>query len=92
MAMVPSSKGRSKRVTPASWATVMTAVRVAVAMSPNSAQPAQSTSGCRQLAGLGVERVENVSERFVEGGHALVFEGDAHVLHVDTDIGQPVEH
>src|SRR4029453_18465501 len=90
--MVPSSKGRSSRVSPASWAMIITAVRAAVATRPNSAQPAQSISAGRQLARLGLQHLQYVGERLVEAGHALVLEGAADVVHVHPDLGQLVHH
>ena len=42
--------------------------------------------------GLGGEHVEDVGERFVEAGHALVFEGQSHLVHIDTDSRELVEH
>src|SRR5215204_5709786 len=74
--MVPSSSGRSSRVSPASWAMIITAVRAAVATRPNSPQPAQSMSARRQLARLGLEGLQ----------------GAADVVHVHPDLGQPVHH
>src|SRR5215217_2911300 len=90
--MVPSSSGRSSRVSPASWAMIITAVRAAVATRPNSAQPAQSMSARRQLARLGLEGLQDMGERLVEAGHALVLEGAADVVHVHPDLGQPHHH
>src|SRR5215217_778614 len=90
--MVPSSSGRSSLVSPASWAMIITAVRAAVAPRPNSAQPAQSRSARRQLARLVFEGLQDVGERLVEAGHALVLEGAADVVHVHPDLGQPVHH
>src|ERR687898_2835281 len=90
--MVPSSSGRSSRVRPASWAMIITAVRAAVATRPNSAQPAQSMSARRQLARLALQSLEDVGERLVEAGHALVLEGAADVVHVHTGLGQRVHH
>src|SRR5688500_12069385 len=40
---VPRKRGKSKRVRPASWAVIITAVSKAVAIRPKTAQPAQST-------------------------------------------------
>ena len=40
--IVPSMSPRSSRVSPASWAPIMTAVSTPVAISPNEAQPIQS--------------------------------------------------
>ncbi len=75
-----------------SCAAIMTAVRIAVATRPNSAQPAQSMRlADRELVGLGVERVEHVLERLVEAGDALVFEGETDIVHVDAD-GDEVAH
>src|SRR5437588_2840623 len=51
--MVPRRSGRSRRVRPASWATIITAVRAPVARSPNSAQPAQSKFSSNPRQGLG---------------------------------------
>ena len=49
--IVPNTKGRSRRVQPRSCVTIITAVKIAVATSPNSAQPAQSMlSGSRAVA------------------------------------------
>src|SRR5512133_3234459 len=90
--MVPSSSGRSSRVSPASWAMIITAVNAAVATRPNSAQPAQSMSAGRQLARLGLEHLEDVGERLVEAGHALLLEHAADVVHVHTHLGQGVHH
>src|SRR5215217_976759 len=90
--MVPSSSGRSSRVSPASWAMIITAVNAAVATRPNSAQPAQSMSAGRQLARLGLEHLEDVGERLVEAGHALVLQGAADVVDVHPDLGQGVHH
>src|SRR4029450_1601125 len=80
--MVPSSSGRSSRVSPASWATIITAVRAAGATRPNSAQPGPALSGGRQRARLVFEGLEDVGERLVEAGHTLVLEGAADVVHV----------
>src|SRR5437773_2613561 len=90
--MVPSNSGRSSRVSPASWAIIITAVRAALATRPNSAQPAQSMSAGRQLARLGLEGLEYMGERLVEAGHALVLEGAADIVHVHTGLGKPVQH
>src|SRR5680860_1497752 len=71
----------------------MTAVRIAVASRPNSAQPAQSISlPDRELAGFGVELAEHVLERLVEAGDALVFEGEADVIHVDAHGTEAAHH
>src|SRR5438034_10918150 len=90
--MVPSNSGRSSRVSPASWAMIITAVRAAVATRPNSAQPAQSMSARRQLARLALEGLEDVGERLVEGVHALVLQDAADVVHVHADLGQRPHH
>src|SRR5215208_1992280 len=90
--MVPSSSGRSSRVSPANWAMIITEVRAAVATRPNSAQPAQSMSARRQLARLVFEGLEHMGERLVEAGHALVLEGAADVVHVHPDLGQRLHH
>src|SRR5215218_3595917 len=90
--MVPSSSGRSSRVSPASWAMIITAVRAAVATRPNSAQPAQSMSAGRQLARLVFEHLEHLGERLVEAGYALILQGAADVVHVHPDLGQPLHH
>src|SRR5919106_4831848 len=50
--MVPSTRGRSRRVSPASWAAIITAVSAEVATSPNRAHPAQSISAPAELLGL----------------------------------------
>src|SRR5215207_2136914 len=85
---VPSTRGRSRRVSPASWAAIITAVRAAVATSPNSAHPAQSISAA-ELAGLGRQRGEHLLVGGVEAGHALLLEGQPDVVHVDAGGGQP---
>src|SRR3954454_19673769 len=55
--VVPSTSGRSSRVNPASCAAINTTVKIAVATSPNSAQPAQS------IAATGAVGVPKVVER-----------------------------
>src|SRR5215207_786613 len=89
---VPSTRGRSRRVSPASWAAIITAVSAEVATSPNSAHPAQSISAPAELLGLGAEAPEQLSERFLEAGDALLLEGQSDVVHVDADVGQPPHH
>src|ERR1700730_11352101 len=81
---VPSSKGRSRRVSPASCEPIIMAVNVAVATNPNIAQPPQSMDGSasRRLAGLGVEGGEHLRERVEEARHALVLQGGADVVDV----------
>src|SRR4030095_7973342 len=90
--MVPSSSGRSSLVSPASWAMIITAVRAAGATRPDKPQPAQSMSARRQLARLVFEGLEDVGERLVEAGYALVLQGVADVVHVHPDLGQLVHH
>src|SRR5918994_1377803 len=90
--MVPSTRGRSRRVSPASWAAIITAVSADVATSPNSAHPAQSISVPAELLGLGVEAGKHLLERFLEAGDALLLEGQPDVIHVDADVGQPPHH
>src|SRR5437667_12533158 len=90
--IVPSSSGRSRRVHPANWATIMTEVRIAVASRPNNAQPAQSIAlRSHELMGLDVKRAQHVGERLVEAGDTLIFEAEADVVHVDADDGEPAD-
>src|SRR5450759_1035733 len=89
---VPSTRGRSRRVRPASWAAIITAARAVVATSPISAHPAQSISASSGLVGLGGEAGEHVLEGLVEAGDALVLQGQADVVHVDSGGGQPAHH
>ena len=44
------------------------------------------------MSGFGRERFEDIGERVVEAGHALVFEGVTEVGQVDTEAGEPGEH
>ena len=68
----------------------MTEVRIAVARSPNSAQPAQSTASARhELSRLLVERGQQMLERRVEAGDTLGFEGPADIVHIHAQRGQP---
>ena len=48
-------------------------------------QSPHHTSVIGQVAGFGGERCEEVGERVVEGGYALVFQCEAHVGHDNTD-------
>src|SRR5437763_6527549 len=88
---VPSTSGRSRRVRPASWAVIMTAVSAAVPTRPYSAQPAQSTSAA-QLSGLGVESGQHLLERLMETGHALFLQGQADIVHINPDGGKSAHH
>src|SRR3954469_8118498 len=88
--IVPSRRGRSRRVQPTSWAPIIAAVRRAVESNPNSAQPAQSiVLSSREGVGFGFERVQYVAERLMKGRDALLFEGEPDVVHVDADGVQP---
>src|SRR6266566_9034254 len=89
---VPSTRGRSRRVSPANWAAIITAVRLVVAISPNSAHPAQSISVGAELVSLGGEAGQHPLEGLVETGDALVLQGQADVVHVDADGGQSAHH
>src|SRR3954453_9476727 len=84
---VPRMRGRSSRLRPPNWALIISAVRTAVASSPNNAHPAQSMSAVRQGAVLGGEGAEHVVERLLEGGDALVLEHLTHVVHVHAGSG-----
>src|SRR5687767_9622030 len=88
---VPSTSGRSRRVRPASWAAIMTAVRVAVAMTPTSAHPAQSISMPNEVVCLGAQGGEHLPEGLPEAGHALVLQGPPDVVHVDGDGGETTQ-
>src|SRR4051794_10282389 len=89
---VPSTRGRSSRVRPASWAAIITAVSAVVVTRPNSAHPAQSISAAAELAGLGRQRGEYLLVGRVEAGDAVVFHGQPDVVHVDADRGEPAHH
>src|SRR5215211_6940005 len=89
---VSFTRGRSRRVSPASWAAIITAVRAVVGSSPNSAHPAQSISAAAEVAGLGRQRGEDLLVGRVEAGDALVLKGQPDVVHVDAGGGQPPHH
>src|SRR6266498_2984139 len=89
---VPSTGGRSRRVGPASWVAIINAVRPAVAITPDNAQPARSISAGRELMSLGMQAGEHVLEGLVEAGDAFVLQCQADVVHVDAGGGQPAHH
>src|SRR5665647_442466 len=60
---VPSTRGRSSRVSPAIWAAIITAVRPVVATTPNRAHPAQSISAPTGPVGLGYRAGEQACQR-----------------------------
>src|SRR5674476_1319049 len=68
---VPSTRGRSRRVSPAIWAAIITAVRAVVATTPKSAQPAQSISAPTGPVGLGCGAGEQVGQGDRRVGEAV---------------------
>src|SRR5665647_2968380 len=78
---VPSTRGRSRRVSPAIWAAIITAVRAVVATTPKSAQPAQSISAPTGPVGLGCGAGEQVGQGDRRVGDAVPVVGVAVVLH-----------
>src|SRR4051812_43539182 len=82
--VVPRIRGRSRRLSPLSWATIISEVRTVVASSPNNAHPAQSTSAAGEVVCLRVQDAEDVAEGCLEGVDAFVLERVADVVHVDA--------
>jgi hypothetical protein len=82
--VVPRIRGRSRRLSPLSWARIISEVRTVVARSPNNAHPAQFTSAVREGVCLRLQRGEDLGEGCLEGLDALVLESVADLVHVDA--------
>src|SRR5687768_17013755 len=89
---VPSTSGRSSRLSPASWAVIITAVSAVVARSPNSAQPDQSISDPVELVLLGAEHLEHALVGTSELLDSLLLQHQAYLVEVDAEVGELTHH